>query len=104
MNYGLRVIHSELPAIGEKLENSWHPADACDWLTEDQELPGSCCFLMRDNSPEAEQEARGWADCYWPGAAAVVIAGRLVPATEYGGLPEDGAGVLADAVVVRVAA
>ena len=104
MTYGLRLImNGEIPEVGTKLANSWHPASECDWLEEDQELPGSYCFLMRDDSSESEAAARGWAESYWPGMPAVIIGGRLVAASEYGGLPEDGAGILADAVVVRAA-
>ena len=103
--YALRLIlNGQAPEIGSALPNSWHPADACDWLTEDQELPGSCGFLMADDSAAAEAEAWAWAKCYWPECeSAVIISGTLVAPAEYGGLPEDGAAVLAGAIVVREA-
>jgi hypothetical protein len=95
--YGVRVEFKERKE-GDVLPNSWHPVSECDWLTEDTELDGTCCFEVQDSVAATLRLAHS----FWPRATGYSLIGSdsLGDAAPAGGLPEDGAILLQSPVVL----
>lgn len=101
LHYGIRAECKER-AIGAALPNSWHPAGECDWIEEDTELDGTCCFEVQNFDIAA---ALRLAHSFWPSAAGYSLIGsnHLGDAEQAGGLPEDGAILLQSPIVLDFA-
>lgn len=96
--YGLRVIPhgSPIPEVGTILPNSWHNASECDWVEEDTELDGTCCFEIPSGVDVefALGYACAWSFDEWAG---ICIIGSDFKGSD--GIPEEG-GLLLKAPVV----
>ena len=86
-NYGIRI--EPRAEIGTVLPNSWHNAADCEWVKEDTELDGACCFFLQHASMDSLQSALSYAACYWPGEQRIVLLGSDAIGTT--DVPEDGA-------------
>jgi hypothetical protein len=96
-HYGIRV-EFEVRGVGQVLPNSWHPVSECDWLEEDTELDGACCFEIQGSVSAALRLAHS----FWPDATMFTLIGSDFqgdPAPA-GGLPEDGAVLLCEPTVL----
>lgn len=86
-HYGIRIEPGA--EVGEVLGNSWHNAADCDWVEEDTELDGTCCFFLQHPDFDSLQSALSYASCYWPGPQRIVLLGsNAIGSTD---VPEDGA-------------
>jgi hypothetical protein len=96
--YGIRIEPDA--RIGDVLPNSWHNAVECDWVDEDTELDGTCCFFLNHADMESLESALSYASSYWPGLKRIALIGsNQIGTTD---VPEDGAHCLCDAVVLAV--
>jgi hypothetical protein len=88
--------------VGDILPNSWHCVRDCDWVDVDTELDGVACFPMKDSLYECFVDALSWAavafgsdDC----RRVLLIASHE---RGVGDLPEGGAGLLREPIVLAV--
>lgn len=95
--FGIRHLNDSTVAIGEQLPNSWHNVAECDWIEEDTELDGACCFLVEGGDVKS---AIGFCFSQWPDAERfALIGGDCLGESE---VPEDGGGVIKNAIVLAI--
>lgn len=100
---GVRLLDSsrELPAIGSALPNSWHNALDCDWIDENTEIDGTCCFELQSPDEAGLRDALGYMDCCWVGTKIVALIGSNSKNHD-AEIPEEGSAALRNPVVLAI--
>ena len=96
----VRIHYGAAPAIGSEIPNSWHNSDECDWVDENTELDGACCFPLDAKDEDSIRNAIAFAGAQWPGNQTILLIGSNSRGEM--SVPEDGGGLLCSPTVLAV--